>query len=236
MFKDKPVISNQHGALIMALIPFLYALCVYGPTLEQVLLGVAWLFLYFFSSPFLSLFSKKPTERNKKWASIYFVLSILTALPAIFAKPWILQFLCVMIPLAGVQVYYAKQHDERNLNNDIAGILTFGVIGMATSYLVTNQYNFEILIHPTIYFIATTFYVKSIGRERRNPFYMEFSIASHMMLAMIYVTMGDNWMFAAYLIGLFRAAVVTSFGLNVKQVGLLEFPVVIFLLIALVYR
>lgn len=66
MFKEKPVISNQHGALAMAMLPFLYAVIESGFSTLHIFFGLSWLFLYFFSYPFLSLFSKKPTERNKK--------------------------------------------------------------------------------------------------------------------------------------------------------------------------
>lgn len=235
MFKEKPVISNQHGALAMAMLPFLYAVIESGFSTLHIFFGLSWLFLYFFSYPFLSLFSKKPTERNKKWAKIYFSLSLLFALPVIYAQPSILQFLPIILPLGLVQVHYAKQKDERNLWNDIAGILTFGIMGMAAYYLVTTQYQFEILLHPTLFFIATTFYIKSMVRERRNPIYMEISIAIHLVLAMFYILCSLQAVFFAYLIATVRAIIVPSFGWNVKQVGMLEFPVILLFLASLIW-
>lgn len=233
MFKEKPVISNQHGALAMAMLPFLYAIIKSGFTPLHIFFGLSWLFLYLFSYPFLSLFSKKPTERNKKWAKIYFALSLLFALPVIYNVPAILQFLVIILPLGFIQIYFAKQKDERNLWNDIAGILTFGVMGMAAYYLVTKQYNIEILLHPTLFFIATTLYVKSMVRERKNPVYMELSIATHLLLALIYSLGSMQAVFFAYLIATARAIIVPSLGLNVKQIGMLEFPVILIFLIAL---
>lgn len=234
MWQDKPVISNQHGALAMAVLPFIYAVIESGFIPLHLFFFLSWLSLYFFSYPFLSLFSKKPTERNKKWAKIYFVLSLLFALPVIYAKPSVLQFLAIILPLGLIQIYYAKQKDERNLLNDIAGILTFGAIGMATSYLVNESYHFAILLHPTLFFIATTFYVKSMVRERKNPIYMEISIALHVLLAIIYILCGMQAVFFAYLIAMVRAIIVPSLGWNVKQIGMLEFPVILLFLICLV--
>ncbi|VEI46644.1 Uncharacterised protein [Actinobacillus equuli] len=69
----------------------------------------------------------------------------------LLTTPQILQFLALILPLAAIQIYYAKQRDERNLLNDIAGYLTFGVIGMASFYLTTEQVNWDILIHPTLF-------------------------------------------------------------------------------------
>lgn len=235
MFNDKPVISNQHGALAMAFIPFLYGMFASTPTLNHLFLGLAWLFLYLFSYPFLSLFSKKPTARNKKWALIYVLISLLCAIPVLFAIPQILQFLALILPLAAIQIYYAKQRDERNLLNDIAGYLTFGVIGMASFYLAEQQFNWEILIHPTVFFIGATLYVKSMVRERKNPLYMELSIGFHLLFSIIYLMLGYLWLFAVYLIALARAIVVPSFGWNVKQVGMFEFPVILIFMICLIF-
>lgn len=235
MFKEKPVISNQHGALAMAILPFIYAVIESGFTPLYIFFGLSWLFLYFFSYPFLSLFSKKPTERNKKWAIIYFVLSLLFALPILYSNPTILQFLLIILPLGLIQIYFAKQKDERNLWNDIAGILTFGIMGMAAYYLPTRQYNIEVLLHPTLFFIATTFYIKSMVRERKNPIYMEISIAIHLLLAFTYSLSPMQAVFFAYLIATVRAIIVPSFGLNVKQVGMLEFPIIGIFLISLIW-
>lgn len=121
------------------------------------------------------------------------------------------------------------------MNNDIAGIVTFGVIGMASGYLVSSEYDWAILIHPTLFFIATTFYVKSMVRERRNPLFMELSLGLHLLLAVIYWFLGDKWLYFAYLIGFIRAALVPSFGLNVKQIGMLEFVTVFIFFICLIY-
>lgn len=234
MLKDKPVISNQHGALAMAILPFLYAVIKNGFMTLHIFFGLSWLSLYFFSYPFLSLFSKKTTERNKKWAKIYFALSLFFALPVIYQQPAILQFLIIILPLGLIQVYFAKQKDERNLWNDIAGILIFGVIGVVASYLVTSQYHIEVLLHPTLFFIATTFYVKSMVRERKNPIYMEISIATHLLLAITYSLVSLQAVFFAYLIATVRAIIVPSLGLNVKQIGMLEFPVMLIFFIALI--
>ncbi|QIW16308.1 hypothetical protein A4G20_08160 [Pasteurellaceae bacterium RH1A] len=235
MFKDKPVISNQHGALVMALIPFLYAIFTSHFHYQHLFLGLSWLFLYFCSYPFLALFSKKPTARNKKWASIYAALALVFALPVVFYQPAILQFTLPILPLAGLQIYYAKRKDERNLINDLAGILTFGLVGMAAAYLVTETYNWAILLHPALFFMATTLYIKSVARERRNPLYLKLSLGSHLILGLIYALLGQYGLALAYGLGLLRAAIIPRKNLNVKQVGMLEFPVVLIFFIALIF-
>lgn len=232
--QDKPIISNQHGALVMAFVPFLYAIAEGGFVFGQVWLGVSWLFLYLFSYPFFGIFAKKNNARQKKWAAIYLAISLLFAFPLLLSHFAVLQFMLPILPLATVQIYYAKQKNERHLLNDIAGILTFGVVGMAACYLATGEYHFTVLLHPTLFFIATTFYVKSVARERRNPRYRWLSLGVHSLLGLGYLATGSVAIALAYLIGLLRAVIVPKRNLNIKQVGLLEFAVAGVFVVALV--
>lgn len=236
MLNEKPVISNQHGALAMAFLPYFYAVFKV-PHWHYTLLffGIAWFFLYLFSYPFFMLFSKKPTDKNKRWATIYFVLSLCFSSPVLISQPQILLFTLPLLPLGLVQFYYAKQRNERHLLNDTAGILTFGVVGMATYYLSTQAVDFSFLIQPTLFFIATTFYVKSLARERKNPLYAELSISIHLVLSLIYLFANENAIFTAYLFALARAIIVPILGWNVKKVGMFEFLTIVIFLVALVW-
>lgn len=235
MFIEKPILSNQHGALVMAFVPYLYGIAASQWVLPHLWLGLSWLFLYLFSYPFLSLFSKKPQAKYRKWATIYAIIAAIFALPLLWFQFAILQFFVPILPLVAVQIYYAKQRDERNLLNDIAGILTFGVVGMASFYLATAQYNFDILLHPTLFFIATTLYIKSVARERKNPHYLRASLASHLVLGAGYAALGQFGIAFAYLVGLLRALFVPKQKWNIKQIGMLEFAVVFIFLLALIF-
>lgn len=231
---DKPIFSNQYGALVMAFVPFIYGISASHWVWAHLWLGLSWLFIYFCSYPFLSLFSKKSNPKYQKWALIYAVISVLFALPLLVNHFAILQFALPILPLVLIQIYYTKQRDERNLLNDIAGILIFGVVGMASFYLATARYNLDILIHPTLFFIATTLYIKSVARERKNPRYTQLSLASHVLGVLLYALMGYYWIALAYLAGLARAWIVPSKKLSIKQIGLLEFPMVLLFTIALI--
>lgn len=232
--QDKPIISNQHGALVMAFVPFLYAIFKSHVVFNHLWLGLAWLCLYLFSYPFFGIFSKKNNRRQKKWAVIYFTLSMLFSFPLLLSDFSILQFALLMLPLALIQIYYAKQKNERHLLNDIAGILTFGIVGMSAYYLATGKYQISILIDPTLFFITTTLYIKSVARERKNPIYYKLSLGSHILLGLTYFTLNSNGIAFAYLIGLLRALIVSKQHLNIKQIGMLEFLMVTIFVIALV--
>lgn len=231
---EKPILSNQHGAMVMAFVPYFYGIAASQWVSEHLWLGLAWLFAYLFSYPFFSLFSKK-SQRGKyqKWAMIYGLFSLLFALPFVVSNLSILQFLLPILPLAAVQIYYAKQKDERNLFNDIAGITTFGVVGMASFYLAAGDYDWAIFLHPTLFFIATTFYIKSVARERNNPRYRWLSLGSHLGLSLVYAVFGEYAIAIAYAVGLLRAVLIPTQKWNIKQIGMFEFPVVLIFFIAL---
>lgn len=221
----KPLISNQHGALVMAFIPFLYGIFASHWTFAHFWLGLTWLFVYLFSYPFLALFHKKETAKYKKWAIIYASFAIITAAPLLFSHISILQFIIPVLCLSIIQIYFAKQKNERHLINDIAGFLIFGIVGIASFYLSTNQYNIEILLHPTLFFIATTFYVKSVARERKNPLYLKLSVYAHLLLTIIYFCLNYFPISIVYLLGLFRAIVIPKLKWSIKKVGITEFIV-----------
>lgn len=235
ILKDKPVMSNQHGALVMAFVPFLYGIFASHITLSHLWLGLSWLFIYFFSYPFMALFNRKNTQKYKKWAIIYAIISVILAIPLLYSNFAILQFAIPILPLVLIEIYYAKKKDERNLINDIAGILTFGIVGMASFYLSTGQYNVEVLIHPTLFFIAGTFYVKSIARERKNPLYLKLSIGSHILFGIGYLLLGYIPIAITYVFALLRAIIVPQLDWNIKKVGLSEFAIVLIFVIGLYF-
>lgn len=232
--KDRPIISNQHGALVMAFVPFFYAIFTGHAVINHIWLGISWLFLYLFSYPFFGIFNKKNPQRQKKWAAIYALISLLFALPLLWQNVAILQFSLPILPLVAIQIYYAKQKNERHLLNDIAGILTFGVVGMAAAYLATGGYRFEVLLHPSLFFIATTFYIKSVARERKNPRYRQISLLLHLVFSVAYALSGYKWIALAYFIAMLRAWFVPQWNWNIKQVGVLEFATVSLFLLALI--
>lgn len=232
---QKPLISNQYGAFVMAFVPFLYAIFASQWVFLHFWLGLTWVFVYLFSYPFLSLFTKKSILKYRQWAIIYAICAICSALPLLWFKPSILQFCLPILPLVMAPIHYAKQKNERHLLNDLSGLLIFGIVGMASFYVATNQYNIKILFHPTLFFIATTLYVKSVARERKNPLYLKWSIGSHLILGLTYLLTGHFPIAVAYAVGLIRAVFVPKQKWSIKQVGIVEFGVVLVLLVALYF-
>ena len=114
----KLLISNQYGAIVMALLPFVYGMLLASPVWAHFFLLLAWFSMYLLSYPMLSLFKGKNMAEYKKWTIIYGVAAFSFALPAIFYNWQILFFIAAMFPFVLVSIYYTKKKDERNLLND----------------------------------------------------------------------------------------------------------------------
>jgi len=220
----KLLISNQYGAIVMALLPFVYGMLLASPVWAHFFLLLAWFTMYLLSYPMLSLFKGKNMAEYKKWTIIYGVAAFLFALPAIFYNWQILFFIAAMFPFVLVSIYYTKKKDERNLLNDLAGIAIFALAGMGSYYF-----------YPSLFFIGTTLYVKSMMRERKNPLYLKASIIFHVLCVLGCLFTQQYILSLAFVPALIRAIYLPTKKLSVKQVGLIEFGTsAIFLIILLI--
>lgn len=61
----KLLISNQYGAIVMALLPFVYGMLLASPVWAHFFLLLAWFIMYLLSYPMLSLFKGKNMADRK---------------------------------------------------------------------------------------------------------------------------------------------------------------------------
>ena len=234
----KLLISNQHGAIVMALVPFIYGMLLANPVWAHVFLLLGWFSLYLMTYPFLNLFKGKNLELYKKWSVIYFAAAVIFAIPALIYNWQVLYFMFAMLPFVVVNIYFTKKKDERNLWNDLAGILIFALAGMGSYYFSDRTFDEKIwwvALYPSLFFIGTTLYVKSMMRERKNPLYLRASIIFHVLCVLGCLFTQQYVLSLAFVPALIRAIYLPTKKLSVKQVGLIEFGTsAIFLIILLI--
>ncbi len=150
----------------------------------------------------------------------------------------ILFFIAAMFPFVLVSIYYTKKKDERNLLNDLAGIAIFALAGMGSYYFSDRTFDEKIwwvALYPSLFFIGTTLYVKSMMRERKNPLYLKASIIFHVLCVLGCLFTQQYVLSLAFVPALIRAIYLPTKKLSVKQVGLIEFGTsAIFLIILLI--
>lgn len=233
----KLLISNQHGAIVMALMPFLYAMFNSPFIWQQCFLLLAWCCLYLMTYPFFNLFKGRQLALYTKWTLIYAIFGLLFSLPALYHNWKVLYFLMTMLPFSLVHIYYVKQKNERALLNDLSAIMIFALAGMAAYYFPQQQFDqgiWLIALYPSLFFIGTTLYVKSVLRERKNPYYGYASILFH-SLCVIGLLLCQQYAIAiAFLPPLLRAIYLPKIKLTVKQVGLWEMAISLLFFVMLV--
>jgi len=180
----KLLISNQHGAIVMALMPFLYGMLLSHPIWQHIFFLLAWFSLYLMTYPFL------------------------------------------------------KQKDERAFLNDLAGIVIFAIAGMGSYYFPDRTFDDKIwlvALYPSLFFIGTTLYVKSVMRERKNPLYLKLSIGFHALCILGFVFVQQYLMALAFVPPFIRAIWLPQKKMSVKQVGFTEMGISLLFFANLLY-
>lgn len=85
---------------------------------------------------------------------MYFIIAFVFGMISLLYEWRILLFVAVMIPFFIVNMYYARQKNERALRNDISAIIVFCIGGLVSYYFSMK------LIDKTALFIALiSFYI-----------------------------------------------------------------------------
>ncbi|MCP8970717.1 YwiC-like family protein [Ectobacillus ponti] len=181
----KLLIPNQHGAWSMLVMPFLFGVIAGNPSWHHIALFFAWLFMYLGTYPFLMYLKQRRKKHFLHWAVFYMGAATPFGILALLHEWRIVYAALAMLPLFFVNMYFAKKKQERALLNDAAAILTFCIGGMM-SYLFGTGYMDEaawwILLSCFCFFMGSTFYVKTMIREKNSPAYRYVSWGYHLAL------------------------------------------------------
>ena len=143
-----------------------------------------------------------------------------------------------MLPFVLISIYYVKQKDERAFLNDLAGIVIFAIAGMGSYYFSDRTFDNKIwlvALYPSLFFIGTTLYVKSVMRERKNPLYLKLSIGFHALCILGFVFVQQYLMALAFVPPFIRAIWLPQKKMSVKQVGFTEMGISLLFFANLLY-
>lgn len=234
----KLFLPKQHGAWAMLIIPFWLGVVASEFMWQHIPFFAGWLLLYLATYPMLFLFKGKKLGYYTKWTLIYFIPALLLLLFPLWTRPSIIWFGLAMLPFFAINAYFSSQKNDRALLNDFSAIFTFGIAGLASSYLPIGEINSEailVFITSSLFFIGSTFYVKTMIREKKNIVYKYLSWGFHILIPIIFLAIG-NWIVAiAYLPSLARAIYYYGKPLTMKDVGILEIVNAVFFFVVIVF-
>ncbi|WP_339192723.1 YwiC-like family protein [Bacillus sp. FSL K6-1003] len=221
----KALIPKQHGAWAMLLIPFCLGMVKGGAVLWHIPLFLGWLFLYLAVYPVTLALKKKQINAYQKWIFYYSVPACSFLLAAVIHKPSFIWLAFSLLPLFLIHVYYARRKNERVLLNDFAGVFFFCAGGFASCWLGTETLNgwaWFIFAQSALFFIGSSFYVKSVIREKNNRGFAYWSWVYHLLLPLLSAAFGAGWAVLAFIPSSLRAWFFHGKKWPVQTIGILE--------------
>ncbi|MDM5194376.1 YwiC-like family protein [Bacillus hominis] len=220
----KLVIPKQHGAWAMLVIPFLLSVILGNPTFYHIPLFLAWFFIYLATYPFLMYIRQRRKIEFLHTAMVYSIIAFVFGMISLLYEWRIVLFAVLMLPLFIVNMYYARQKNERALLNDICAIIVFCIGGLISYYFSMKQIDKTavfIALISFLYFLGSTFYVKTMIREKNNPKYRFISWGYHIVLTVIVFTI-NPWCSLIFVPSVIRAIILYGRKISILKVGILE--------------
>ncbi|MGD0035040.1 YwiC-like family protein [Paenibacillus illinoisensis] len=226
MTVHKIVIPHEHGGWAMVSVPFAAGVMASGPQWLHLPLFMAWLGLYLATYPLLqSLKRKADLRRLYTWAVIYGMAAVVCLVPPLIGHPSILAFAPVLVILLLVNIWHVRHKAERSLTNDLCAMLMFSLGGAAAYLIGSGVWDYRmaiVLLFSFLHFTGSTFFVKSVFRERNNKRWVTMTRLLHIILLIIPVIAGYPWMSLAYIYSAVRAFVYAGRTLRPMKVGMIE--------------
>ncbi|OCA84276.1 hypothetical protein A8F94_16310 [Bacillus sp. FJAT-27225] len=221
----KLFMPKQHGAWAMLIVPFWLGVVASGFVWEHVPFFLGWIFLYLATYPMLLLFKKKKMGFHIKWTVIYIIPALLLLLFPLYERPSIVYFGLMMLPFFAINGYFSSKNKDRHLLNDFSAIFAFSFAGLASAYLPEGIITADamlIFILSALFFIGSTFFVKTMIREKKNVHFKWISWGYHAAVPAVLAFLG-HWLLAlAFLPSLGRAIVFYGKKMSPSQIGIAE--------------
>lgn len=233
----KLLIPKQHGAWAMLTIPFFLGAYAGGFTWLHILLFMGWLALYLATYPLLTAIKLKRKE-YLSWFYRYSSVAVLMLVIPIYYHMKLIYFGMAMVPFFIMNVYFAKKKKERDFVNDVAAITSFCIGGLASFYMGNGQLNMdalELFMFCFLFFIGSTFYVKTMIREKNNPVYKWLSWGYHLLLIIGLIYAHYPLFVLAYIPSVIRAFYLYGKSLPIKKIGASEFVNAVYFFAAMIF-
>jgi hypothetical protein len=221
----KLFLPKQHGAWAMLIIPFWLGVVATELVWQHVPFFLGWILLYLATYPILLLFKRKKMGYYSKWMIFYMVPALVLLSIPIWFQPKIIYFGFLMIPFFIINAYYSSKNRDRAMGNDISAVIVFSIAGIGSGFFISEQITTSLLLvfaSSVLFFLGSTFYVKSMIREKKNQQFKWVSWIYHFIIPIAWMLMGEWLVFVAFIPSLMRAIYFYGKPLSAKQVGIYE--------------
>ena len=219
------LLPKQHGAWAMLLVPFLLGIGVGQASLIHIPLFIGWFCLYLATYPLLLFIKTKRKSLHIKWTIIYSIPAMISLAVVLIMESSFIYFGLALIPFFLVNIYFSWSKNERALLNDFSAILTFSIGGLASYYAGVGYIDHKAIILAVcsiIFFTGSTFFVKTMIREKKNKTYKWLSWGFHISVIIALLVFGYPLFVLAYIPSLIRAVYLYGKKISTMKMGILE--------------
>lgn len=235
----KLFLPKQHGAWAMLIIPFWLGVFASQFKWLHIPLFLGWVFLYLATYPMLLLCKRKKKQQRfyAKWTAIYLGISLLLLSAPLVSEPGLFMFALIFLPFFLLNGYYSSVNKDRALTNDISAIAVFCLAGVASHFFGAREMHnngFHVAAVSFLFFLGSTFYVKTMIREKKNASFKTISWGYHGLVVLFWAFTGNWLVLLAFTPSLVRAIAFYGRKLSVMKVGIYEIlnAVIFFLVMA----
>jgi hypothetical protein len=221
----KLFLPKQHGAWAMLIIPFWLGVVATEIVWQHVPFFIGWILLYLATYPILLLFKRKKMGYYSKWMFFYMIPALVLLSIPIWVQPKIIYFGFLMIPFFIINAYYSSKNQDRAMGNDISAVIVFSIAGIGSGFFISEQITASLLLvfaSSVLFFLGSTFYVKSMIREKKNQQFKWVSWTYHFIIPVAWMLIGEWLVCVAFIPSLVRAIYFYGKPLSAKQVGIYE--------------
>ncbi|MCU7556263.1 YwiC-like family protein [Macrococcus capreoli] len=223
---------NQHGAWAMIIMPVLFGMFASSFNFYQILFFAAWFMIFFFIDNLLFYVKQRKKQIGYVKGSLLFLaIATILLIPVVLNDYRVLFFFLAMLPFGAINLYFASQRNERHILNDFSAITIFSIAGVLACFIGTHQLHHNMIyvfFISFLYFVGTTFYVKTMIREKKNIKYKYLSFGYH-TLGVIAAFMIHPLIGIAFIPSLIRAIVLYGKPLKPMKIGIAEIGNAVFI-------
>lgn len=167
----------------MLLVPFLLGLTVSGLDWVQLPLLVAWVLGYLATWAGGRWALSRFAARYRRPALAYLVALVGPALIVVLARPRLLLFAPIYLPLVAVMLWFSWRRDERNPINDVVAMFQSALMVLMAAVAAGGALlaGWPQLVVCLLYFLGTVPHVRSMIRGRDDPRWYQASVAWHVV-------------------------------------------------------
>lgn len=218
-------VPKQHGAWAMLIVPFWLGVAASSFQWEHIPFFIGWVLLYLATYPFLMFTKGKDREFYLKWTIIYGSIAIILLIIPLISRPSIILFGLACIPFFIINIFFSMKKNDRALLNDLSAIVIFSVATLASSYLPNGEITFDailVFISSFLFFVGTTFYVKTMIREKKNVKYKWVSWIYHVAVPAAWFICGYPIIALSFVSSAIRAFYNYGKSLPIMKLGIIE--------------